>query len=63
MRHVGERARAKGKTGLKVRYVSDRTDCRFFLFILKESAKKKKKNAPRGPHRPGDGGTGRTGTE
>ena len=36
MRHVGERARAKGKTGLKVRYVSDRTDCRFFFFCMKE---------------------------
>ena len=50
MRHVGERARAKGKTGLKVRYVSDRTDCRFFFFILKESASFKIKNAPRDAH-------------
>ena len=33
------------------------------FFILKESASFKIKNAPRGPHRPGDGGTGRTGTE
>ena len=27
-----ERAKTKGKTGLKVRYVSDRTDSRFFFF-------------------------------
>ena len=39
--------------------ISDGTN----FFILKESVSFKIKKAPRGPHRPGDGGTGRTGTE
>jgi len=33
------------------------------VFYHKGKCSLNDKNAPRGPHRPGDGGTGRTGTE
>ena len=32
--NVGERAKAMKKTGLKVRYVSDRTEDRFFSILI-----------------------------
>jgi hypothetical protein len=44
--NVGERAKAMKKTGLKVRYVSDRTEDRFFSIYTGNFPVYIEKNAP-----------------